>query len=231
MDRIYNSSVIYVYLHFPNILRKSWMTGCNDPLSWPDTPLYEEPENDADWITPTSLKAAREAIAGHYAHYDIVAYEDQDSTKFPMGTFIISYGFTDFVLEGDKLVEYDRFCHATTKINQENVKSTFGDDATKAIQPRAKEVEVSLIDGEWKVFRDATPTLLGVKGDASQPLTNDVDDPHIFDADRDGRPGVTVNLNIAGIIKGEIYLIRREIFINHLTLQSKGLYGYVEELL
>jgi hypothetical protein len=38
--------------------------------------LYEFPENDPGWKQPPDLEAARQALVGHYAHYDVVAYED-----------------------------------------------------------------------------------------------------------------------------------------------------------
>jgi hypothetical protein len=37
-------------------------------------------------------------MAGHYAHYDIVAY-DGETANGPLSTFVISYGFTDLVIE------------------------------------------------------------------------------------------------------------------------------------
>lgn len=50
----------------------------------------------------------------------------------------------------------------------------------------------------------------------------DRNDPLINDDDGDGKPGVTVFVRLFGLIEGEIYLARREIFQNHLTLYSDG---------
>ncbi|MBL7006638.1 MAG: hypothetical protein ISR78_06130, partial [Spirochaetia bacterium] len=75
-----------------------------------------------------------------------------------------------------------------------------------------------------------TPTLLGITGDPSIPLSRDPEDPNLIDPDGDGNPGVTVDITIANLIKGEIYITRREIFTNYLTLHANGtLYGYVED--
>ena len=52
-------------------------------------PLYDTPVNDAGWEPPATKTEAMEALAGHYAHYSIVAYIDQVPTG-PMRTFIIS---------------------------------------------------------------------------------------------------------------------------------------------
>ena len=205
------------------------LTQCSDPLPWPESPLYDIPVSDPAWQQPEDLEAAHEAIAGRYAHYDVVAYED-NSTDTPLRTFIVSYGFTEFYRENGKLLEKDVFCHAEQKINQKSVSSIFRDEATQAIKPRIQEVEVFFENGAWRIYRPATPTLLGIVGDPSLALSMDRNDPNIIDADGDGNPGVTVDLKIGGLINGQLYIIRREIFNNHLTLHSnQKLYGYVED--
>ena len=196
------------------------LAGCSSPLPWPPSPLYAAPDNDPDWIPPTDKQAAIAAMAGHYAHYDVVAYSGE-TPNGPLSTFIISYGYTDLVIEDGELVQYDRFCHAEQKANQDFV-TTFPDEATQAIQPRSTVVEVFAEDGVWKLQRPATPTLIGIDGDPDLPLTMEPDDPAINDDDRDGKPGVTVFVTLFGLIEGEIYLARREIFQNEMTLYSDG---------
>ena len=174
------------------------------------------------------VKEAKLVIDGHYAHYDVVAYI-AETPLGPMRTFIISYGFTDFTLQGDDLVESDRFCHAEHKADQPFV-SSFSDAATQAIKPRTAVVDVFQEDGRWKVWRPATPTLIGIDGDPDLPLSMDPEDPHINDDDGDGKPGVTVNMTLYGFIKAELYIARREIFQNDLTLYPDGsLRGHVED--
>ncbi|NLX12600.1 MAG: hypothetical protein GXY44_02965 [Phycisphaerales bacterium] len=196
------------------------LVGCPSPKPWPDSPLYETPSNDPNWQAPASREEAMEAMAGRYAHYDVVAYQG-DTPNGPLSTFIISYGFTDLVIENGELVEYDRFCRANYKANQ-NFVTTFPDEATQAIQPRSAIVEVYEEDGAWKIWRPATPTLLGIDGDPDRPLSMDPNDPLINDDDNDGKPGVTVFVKLFGLIQGEIYIARREIFQNDMTLYSDG---------
>ena len=170
------------------------------------------------------------AIAGRYAHYDVVAYEDV-TTKTPMRTFVVSYGFTEFVEEDGQLVQIDDFCFAEYALNQRNVETSFSDQAVVAIEPRNQQVTLSQADGLWQVYRPESPVLLGITGDPSLPLSQDPDDPNIIDADGDGKPGVTVQIHIGGFIDGEIYITRREIYRNHLTLLADGeLVGHVEDL-
>jgi hypothetical protein len=100
--------------------------------------------------------------------------------------------------------------------------TTFPDEATQAILPRSVVVDVYQEDGAWKIWRPATPTLIGIDGNPDAPLSMDPDDPLINDDDNDGKPGVTVFVRLFGLIEGEIYLARREIFQNDLTLYSDG---------
>ena len=205
------------------------LSACSKPLDWPEPPLYIFEQGETMTSQPSDLEATKKAIVGHYAHYDVVAYEDA-TTKTTMRTFIISYGFTDFYLEDGKLMQTDRFVRATQKLSRKNASSGISDEAVQAIKPRVQEVELSFEDGKWQLYRPATPSLLGISGDPNQPLSKDPNDPNLTDPDMDGNPGVTVSISVGKNFKGEIYITRREIFINYLTLNGNGtLSGYVED--
>ena len=168
-----------------------------------------------------------EAIEGRYAHFDVVAYEDV-TTRTPMRSFTVSYGFTEFRIENGRLLQIDRFCHAEHKLNQKNVEIEFSDEATRAIKPRVQEVDLWFEDGVWHVYRPASPTLLGIEGDPALPLSTDPNDSNFTDPDEDGNPGVTVRLKRGKLLDGELYIIRREIYRDYLTLNSDGtMSGYV----
>lgn len=200
---------------------------CTRTLSWPEPPLYPEPEpTDTTFMTLSKLKIM-EQIAGHYAHYDVVSYED-NSGKTPVRSYIITYGFTDFYIEDGELYESDIFLHAENTLNQSNVKSRMSDEATTAITARMQKVELEVKDGTWHLYREATPALLGIKGDPSLPLERDKESVNFTDPDKDGHPGVTVHLTIANFIKARLYLTRREIFSYNLKLIDRDtLFGSV----
>jgi hypothetical protein len=203
------------------------LNSCSRLSEWPEPPLYVFEQGESNTPQPTDLERAREKIAGHYAHYDVVAYEDT-TTRTTMRTFIISYGFTDFYLEGNRLMQSDRFVHAEQKLSRKNSKSVFKDEAVQAIKPRVQEVELFRKDGAWHIYRPESPSLLGIEGDPMKPLPTDPDDPNLTDPDKDGHPGVTVQISVGKFFRGEIYLTRREIFSNYLTLNNNGsLSGYV----
>ena len=203
------------------------LNSCSGPLEWPESPLYVFEKGELNTTQPTDLESAREEIAGHYAHYDVVAYEDT-TTRTTMRTFIISYGFTDFYLEDGRLIQSDRFVHSEQKLSRKNSKSVFKDEAVQAIKPRVQEVELFQKDGTWHIYRPESPSLLGIEGDPQKPLPTDPHDPNLTDPDKDGHPGVTVQISVGKFFRGEIYITRREIFSNYLTLNNNGtLSGYV----
>jgi len=203
------------------------LNACSGPLDWPETPLYDFAQGASETNQPADLESARQAIVGHYAHYDVVAYEDT-TTRTTMRSFIISYGFTDFYLEDGKLMQSDRFVRAEQKLSRKNAQSVFSDEAVQAIKPRVQEVELTRENGTWHIYRPETPSLLGIEGDPSHPLSTDPNDPNLTDPDQDGHPGVTVQISVGKFFRGEIYITRREIFSNYLTLNHNGtLSGYV----
>jgi hypothetical protein len=200
---------------------------CSTPSEWPESPLYVFEKSFVDTSLLSDRGKVLNEIIGHYAHYDVVAYEDT-TTRTTMRNFIISYGFTDLYLEDGRLMQSDRFVHAEQKLSRKNAKSVFSDAAVQAIKPRVQEVELYGKDGIWHLYRPESPSLLGIEGDPSKPLSNDPNDPRLTDPDKDGHPGVTVRISVGKNFRGDIYLIRREIFINHLTFNNNGtLSGYV----
>lgn len=203
------------------------LSSCSKPLEWPESPLYNFDKAESDAVQSDDLDAVKKLLVGHYAHYDVVAYEDT-TTKTTMRTFVISYGFSDFYLEDGKLMQSDRFVHAEQKLSRKNARSEFNEKAVEAIQPRVQEVDLSYRDGRWHLYRPATPSLLGINGDPMQPLSTDPEDPNLTDPDGDGNPGVTVKISVGKFFSGEIYITRREIFSNYLTLNGDGtMTGYV----
>jgi hypothetical protein len=196
-------------------------TSCSRPLEWPESPLYSFDKGEPQTTYPDSRENALSKIVGHYAHFDVVAYEDT-TTRTTMRTFIISYGFTDFYIEDGKLMQSDRFVHAEQKLSRVNAMSVLRDEAVQAIKPRVTEVDLSLKDGIWNIFRPESPSLLGIDGDPTKPLSTNPNDPNLTDPDNDGHPGVTVKISVGKFFSGEIYLIRREIFRNYMELNPNG---------
>lgn len=170
-----------------------------------------EPSGEAASAAPPQTSAPTvpgAELAGRWAHYDVVAYEDA-----MMKTLIISYGFTDFAVEGDQLIESEVFCSAD-QVSDQPIETSISDEATQAIKPVSTPVEVTGEPGAWRVQRPGTPTPVGIRLDdpANEALPTDPDDPRIVDDDGDGNPGITVTVRIGEGLEGELYIARREIF-------------------
>ena len=170
------------------------------------------PRTDGD----SDLPEGAEDLAGRWAHFDVVAYEDD-----VMRTLIISTGFADLELRDGELWNVQRFCHADT-VSDQDIEVSISDAATSAIVPVDTPVEVTEENGRLRVVRPATPTGIGIELEdpANDPLPTDPNDPRIVDDDGDGNPGVTSRIVLTEEIQGELYLARREIFAYDVTEES-----------
>ena len=185
--------------------------------------------------TPTADQDPQETelktkVAGHYAHYDIVAYTAK-ILFWEMRTLVITYGVTEFKLDDTgRLLSSSRYCHASHKSNFP-FKSEVPDAFTRAIIPRDAFVEIRRDQDGLSLWRPETPTPIGIRmEDPDQPLPTDPRDPRITDDDGDGKPGVTVKIRLYDRFDTELYIARREIFAYALTPQTDGtLSGYVSD--
>ena len=166
--------------------------------------------------TESRSLAARSGLVGRWAHFDVVAYEDAT-----MKTLILSYGYTDFSLEGDELRESELFCHSE-QVSDQPISTFISDEATQAILPRSTVPRLTETPDGLRVMRPATPTAVGIRLDdpATESLPTDPDDPRVVDDDGDGRPGITVHVRVSDALEGEIYIARREIFAYDMTQTS-----------
>ena len=183
--------------------------GCSSKAEAPAAAV----DSTADSTADSSSVAASSGLVGRWAHYDVVAY--QGAT---MKTQIISFGITDFALDGENLIETDRFCHAEQRSNQP-IETMISDAATRAIVPVDATVELTKLASGYRVQRPATPTGVGIRfaSPATDVLPTDPTDPRIVDDDSDGRPGITVHVKVGVGFEGDIYLARREIFAYDMT--------------
>ena len=183
--------------------------------------------SDAQTATPkraTTTVANR--LAGRYAHYDVVAY---DSSL--LKNLIISYGFTDLTVKGDRLIAHESFCHADQTTDQP-IMTTISDAGTRAIKPVSIAVTLSTKDGRARLHRAETPTGVGIHfaDPAHDTLPTDPADPRVADDDHDGKPGITVHVNVSGSLEGDLYIARRERFAYDVTEQADhSLTGTVED--
>lgn len=155
-------------------------------------------------------------LVGRWAHYDVVAYEDE-----ALKTLIISYGFNDFTVLDGALVDQASFCFSEQRTDQP-IETSLSDAATQAIRPPATPLEVEAADDTFAIRRPATPTPVGIRLEdpANETLPTDPGDPRIVDDDGDGSPGITVTIQVSPELVGELYIARREIFAYEATMTA-----------
>lgn len=175
-------------------------------------------------IAASELRAQSkiEDIVGTYGHYDIVAYTGKFLGPIKMRSLVISYGITEFYVQNNELWTRDRFCFSEYASNIP-FKTSVSDEFTQAIIPQPTKVEVSEENGRLKIYRPETPTLLGVELDSYlEPFPKDPNDPAYIDADKDGKPGVTVKVNLGKFFNEELYIARKELFSYRAELKANG---------
>lgn len=75
-----------------------------------------------------------------------------------------------------------------------------------------KPARLEFRENSWQLFQPRYTIVRGVKlqDPEKDPLPTDPNDPRIFDQDKDGKPGMTIRVNVLGFIEGEIYIIQRD---------------------
>jgi len=179
-----------------------------DATTDPAAAATTTPEPEPPTTEPSPEPVVGSEVVGRWAHYDVVAYED-DLLK----TLIISYGFNDFTEVDGEIIDQASFCFSEQRTDQ-SIETSLSDAATQAIKPPPAPVGVELVDGELQIQRAATPTPVGIRLDDpfNESLPTDPADPRIVDDDGDGNPGITVSIRVSDEISGELYIARREIF-------------------
>jgi len=152
----------------------------------PTTPVPTTPPDTSAPAT-TSLQnddTLGAELVGRWAHYDVVAYEDDT-----LRTLIISFGFNDFTEVDGQIIDQGSFCFSEQRTDQP-IETSLSDAATQAIRPPPTPVVVDVVDGVLSVQRPASPTAVGIR----------LDDP------------ANEPIRVTDDITGELYIARREIF-------------------
>lgn len=168
------------------------------------------------------IEEIKDKLVGTYAHYDVVKYVAPLFGPIKLKSRIISFGITEYYLENGELWTKDRFCFSDYKANLP-FKSLTKDEFTQAIVPKVAKLEILKTNGEVRIYRPETPTLLGVDLDDYTQDFPPVDSPLYIDDDGDGKPGVTVNLTMGPFLNEELYIARKEIFSYDAKLNDNGI--------
>jgi len=122
---------------------------------------------------------------------------------------------------GDVLAVVETHCQTTIDDGTVMVSTTIPEAFLRALGPTERAALLELAAGTNQSRDDASPhprivfpwntQILGARlGDPeNEALPTDATDPRVFDQDNDGHPGMTVRVEIMGLISGEVYVVQR----------------------
>ena len=124
----------------------------------------------------------------------------------------ISIGRLDIEQKGLKLSLQEKVCDLRLRSEASKVRTAIPQAFIRAIpvlRTRARLVEPEEPSGAFGFERGPSWMVLGAKltRPTDEALPTEEEDPRVYDQDRDGHPGVTVE--VEGLISGKIYLVQR----------------------
>ncbi len=107
----------------------------------------------------------------------------------------------------------DVYCATLIDDGTPLVATTIPTEFMQSLHPAPKTARL-MSAGTDPVWRFVQQTYVEVRGATlaspeTDPLPDDPNDPRVFDQDGDGKPGLTVEVTILGIVEGRTYLVQR----------------------
>lgn len=111
--------------------------------------------------------------------------------------------------DGPSLTLNEQVCVLTTKAPTTLVRTTYPDAFVRAVSGNRRRGRLERDGARIRYFEPKQMYWRGMRPDVDvgEPLPNDAKDPRISDLDRDGAPGLTVNVD--GLIDGKVFLVQR----------------------
>ncbi|MBN1857777.1 hypothetical protein JW848_01070 [Candidatus Bipolaricaulota bacterium] len=119
----------------------------------------------------------------------------------------------EIVQSGSQLVLKSSYCGAGVETAVPGLRMVFPEAFVRALVSGDRHARLEASDDsallgfeqEWYVeIRGAT-----VADPLHDPLPESADDPRVVDQDGDGHPGMTVGVDLLGLIRGEVYVVQR----------------------
>lgn len=148
-------------------------------------------------------------LSGRWARLVVTTAESDAPLVGTVTTINRTVGIVDLVQDGDTLTGLGRVCTIDVETSS-SVASTVVPDAFVASLPERSVSGVVVADGDGSVVVELERAWewLGLAGvDEDDALPDSIDDARVVDADRDGHPGVTIE--VTGMGGGEMYFVQR----------------------
>lgn len=109
--------------------------------------------------------------------------------------------------DDDKLSIKETICNIDITSTAKRVRTILPSAFQRAASGTKRKATITIKDGTLHYKQHPKTVTLGAKlSKSNRTLPEDEDDPRVVDADKDGKPGLTVK--IEGIIDGEIYIVQ-----------------------
>jgi hypothetical protein len=148
-------------------------------------------------------------VSGRWAQKQVTTSVSDIPIVGEIETRTIAYLLVDIEQEGSALEVTSKVCTISIDSDIKKVRSVVPEAMIDAIGTTTKKARLERTrDGKVRFFQPRSTDVLGVKLDSiKEPLPTDAEDSRVVDADKDGKPGVTVR--IEGLIDGAVYVIQR----------------------
>lgn len=107
---------------------------------------------------------------------------------------------------GTQLHLTEEVCGLETKSTTEAIRTVYPPAFRRALSGWVRRAELSAL-GSWRYREEGALRTVGAKLAEGEALPSRADDPRVLDADQDGHPGLTVE--IEGLVDGQVYVVQR----------------------
>jgi hypothetical protein len=119
--------------------------------------------------------------------------------------------FVDVEQDGLALAMMDRYCFTVIEESSPLAKTEIPDAFMRALKPQTRSATLRDEDGQLVFLQPPYREIRGavLENPETDELPVEPDDPRVIDQDEDGLPGMTVNVNLLGLMQEQIYVVQR----------------------
>ncbi len=160
------------------------------------------------WAQSTQAKANPPKIAGTWALKLVTAANNEVPVVGEIVSETVSYEKITIDQTGTELELTEQVCDVTVRSSQSAVKTVIPDRFVAHIRQITRPGTLELEDGRWRINIPEQLKFFGVKPSiGTAKLPEDKNSEYVFDQDKDGQPGMTIELD--GVLSGNLYVIQR----------------------
>ncbi|MFT7620902.1 MAG: hypothetical protein ACI9WU_000062 [Myxococcota bacterium] len=111
---------------------------------------------------------------------------------------------------GTRLTIHEQLCRVRMQGHGDSVRVSLSGGLVKALKRSKRTARLDKSPIGWRFVAPAHHRALGARltDGPAERLPEDPDDPRVYDQDRDGAPGITVQ--IRGLVTGDIHIVQRD---------------------